>query len=72
MKQPSTGSRLLQGAFILGLAAIISKIIGAFQKIPLQNLGETVYLASTIRCIRYICSLSRLLLQGCRWPYPNS
>ncbi|MEK4108696.1 O-antigen/teichoic acid export membrane protein [Paenibacillus sp. DS2363] len=39
MKQPSTGSRLLQGAFILGLAAIISKIIGAFQKIPLQNLG---------------------------------
>ncbi|WP_405131081.1 polysaccharide biosynthesis protein [Paenibacillus sp. FSL H8-0317] len=39
MKQPSTGSRLLQGAFILGFAAIISKIIGAFQKIPLQNLG---------------------------------
>lgn len=39
MKQPSTGLRLLQGAFILGLAAIISKIIGAFQKIPLQNLG---------------------------------
>ncbi|MFS0874099.1 putative polysaccharide biosynthesis protein [Paenibacillus xylanilyticus] len=39
MKQPSTGSRLLQGAFILGLAAIISKVIGAFQKIPLQNLG---------------------------------
>ncbi|MCM3175981.1 oligosaccharide flippase family protein [Paenibacillus sp. MER 99-2] len=39
MKKPSTGSRLLQGAFVLGLAAIISKIIGAFQKIPLQNLG---------------------------------
>lgn len=39
MKQLSTGSRLLQGAFVLGLAAIISKIIGAFQKIPLQNLG---------------------------------
>ncbi|MCM3136463.1 polysaccharide biosynthesis protein [Paenibacillus polysaccharolyticus] len=39
MKQPSSGTRLLQGAFILGLAAIISKIIGAFQKIPLQNLG---------------------------------
>ncbi|MCM3208322.1 putative polysaccharide biosynthesis protein [Paenibacillus illinoisensis] len=40
MKQPSTTrSRLLQGAFVLGLAAIISKIIGAFQKIPLQNLG---------------------------------
>ncbi|MDM5280608.1 oligosaccharide flippase family protein [Paenibacillus silvae] len=39
MKQLSSGTRLLQGAFILGLAAIISKIIGAFQKIPLQNLG---------------------------------
>ncbi|MDN4605448.1 polysaccharide biosynthesis protein [Paenibacillus sp. F6_3S_P_1C] len=39
MNQSSTGSRLLQGAFVLGLAAIISKIIGAFQKIPLQNLG---------------------------------
>ncbi|WP_426333830.1 putative polysaccharide biosynthesis protein [Paenibacillus silvae] len=39
MKQSSSGRRLLQGAFILGLAAIISKIIGAFQKIPLQNLG---------------------------------
>ncbi|MEC0128887.1 putative polysaccharide biosynthesis protein, partial [Paenibacillus pabuli] len=39
MKQSSTGSRLLQGAFVLGFAAIISKIIGAFQKIPLQNLG---------------------------------
>lgn len=39
IKQPSLGTRLLQGAFILGLAAIISKIIGAFQKIPLQNLG---------------------------------
>lgn len=38
MKQ-SSGAKLLQGAFILGLAAIISKIIGAFQKIPLQNLG---------------------------------
>ncbi|WP_440115092.1 putative polysaccharide biosynthesis protein [Paenibacillus sp. QZ-Y1] len=38
-QQSSTGSRLLQGAFVLGLAAIISKIIGAFQKIPLQNLG---------------------------------
>ncbi|MBB6023924.1 O-antigen/teichoic acid export membrane protein [Paenibacillus sp. JGP012] len=39
MKHLSSGTRLLQGAFILGLAAIISKIIGAFQKIPLQNLG---------------------------------
>lgn len=39
MRQPSTASRLLQGAFVLALAAIMSKVIGAFQKIPLQNLG---------------------------------
>ncbi|CAH1226834.1 oligosaccharide flippase family protein [Paenibacillus sp. JJ-223] len=39
MGQPSTASRLLQGAFVLALAAIMSKVIGAFQKIPLQNLG---------------------------------
>lgn len=72
MKQSSTGSRLLQGAFVLGLAAIISKIIGAFQKIPLQNLGETVFLASTIRCTRSICSSLPLLLPGCLSLYPNS
>lgn len=71
MKQSSSGTRLLQGAFILGLAAIISKIIGAFQKIPLQNLGETVFLASTTRSIRYICLSLRLPLQGCRWLCPS-
>lgn len=33
------GSKLLQGAFILSAAAILSKLIGTLQKIPLQNLG---------------------------------
>ncbi|UQZ34238.1 hypothetical protein C2I18_12270 [Paenibacillus sp. PK3_47] len=39
MKSSKQGSRLLQGAFILSAAAIISKLIGTLQKIPLQNLG---------------------------------
>lgn len=39
MKSTTQASRLLQGAFILSAAAIISKLIGTLQKIPLQNLG---------------------------------
>lgn len=39
MKINSQGSKLLQGAFILSAAAIVSKLIGTLQKIPLQNLG---------------------------------
>lgn len=39
MKLNSQGSKLLQGAFILSAAAIVSKLIGTLQKIPLQNLG---------------------------------
>lgn len=39
MKSTTTGSKLLQGAFILSAAAILSKLIGTLQKIPLQNLG---------------------------------
>ncbi|MDT3428757.1 O-antigen/teichoic acid export membrane protein [Paenibacillus forsythiae] len=39
MKSQATGSKLLQGAFILSAAALLSKLIGALQKIPLQNLG---------------------------------
>ncbi|MCQ4088960.1 oligosaccharide flippase family protein [Saccharibacillus sp. JS10] len=35
----SPGSGLLRGAFILGAAAILSKLIGTLQKIPLQNIG---------------------------------
>ncbi len=39
MKLNPQGSKLLQGAFILSAAAIVSKLIGTLQKIPLQNLG---------------------------------
>lgn len=39
MKSGTTGSKLVQGAFILSAAAILSKLIGTLQKIPLQNLG---------------------------------
>lgn len=39
MKSGSSGSKLVQGAFILSAAAILSKLIGTLQKIPLQNLG---------------------------------
>ncbi|ETT65857.1 polysaccharide biosynthesis protein [Paenibacillus sp. FSL H8-457] len=39
MKPDQTGARLLQGAFILSAAAILSKLIGTLQKIPLQNMG---------------------------------
>jgi len=39
MKSTKETSGLLQGAFILSAAAIISKLIGTLQKIPLQNLG---------------------------------
>ncbi|MBY9082564.1 polysaccharide biosynthesis protein [Paenibacillus sp. HN-1] len=39
MKKEATGSKLLRGAFILSAAALLSKLIGTLQKIPLQNLG---------------------------------
>lgn len=39
MKLSSRRSGLLEGAFILSAAAILSKLIGTLQKIPLQNLG---------------------------------
>lgn len=40
MKESATpSSRMLQGAFILILAAVLSKLIGTIQKIPLQNMG---------------------------------
>lgn len=39
-----TGSALLKGAALLGAAAVISKLIGTLQKIPLQNLaGDAVF-----------------------------
>lgn len=39
MKSSTQASRLLHGAFVLSAAAIISKLMGTLQKIPLQNLG---------------------------------
>jgi len=40
MKESATpSSRMLQGAFILIAAAVLSKLIGTIQKIPLQNMG---------------------------------
>lgn len=39
MKPQAAGSKLLRGAFILSAAALLSKLIGTLQKIPLQNLG---------------------------------
>lgn len=35
----STASGLLKGAAVLSLAAILSKLLGTLQKIPLQNIG---------------------------------
>jgi O-antigen/teichoic acid export membrane protein len=38
------GSVLLKGAAVLGLAAVVSKLIGTMQKIPLQNMaGDAVF-----------------------------
>ncbi|MCZ8517553.1 polysaccharide biosynthesis protein [Paenibacillus filicis] len=40
----ATGSALLKGAAILAAAAVVSKLIGTLQKIPLQNMaGDTVF-----------------------------
>jgi O-antigen/teichoic acid export membrane protein len=39
-----TGGKLLKGAAILGAAAIISKLLGTLQKVPLQNIaGDSTY-----------------------------
>lgn len=47
-------SKLLRGAAILSAAALITKLLGMLQKIPLQNIGETAYLAFIIRYILFI------------------
>ncbi|WP_282938183.1 oligosaccharide flippase family protein [Paenibacillus sp. RC67] len=40
----SAGSSLLRGAAVLGIAAVLSKLIGTMQKIPLQNIaGDGVF-----------------------------
>jgi O-antigen/teichoic acid export membrane protein len=43
-KQDIIGINLLKGAAILGIAAIVSKLLGTMQKIPLQNIaGDEVF-----------------------------
>jgi O-antigen/teichoic acid export membrane protein len=43
-KQAASGNALLKGAAILGVAAIVSKLLGTMQKIPLQNIaGDEVF-----------------------------
>lgn len=43
-KQGYTGVTLLKGAAVLGAAAVISKLLGTMQKIPLQNIaGDEVF-----------------------------
>lgn len=44
MKPMESGTKILQGAFILSIAALLSKLIGTLQKIPLQNIaGDSVF-----------------------------
>ncbi|AKG36929.1 putative polysaccharide biosynthesis protein [Paenibacillus durus] len=76
MKSQATGSKLLQGAFILSAAALLSKLIGALQKIPLQNLGgdavfgiyNTVYpiytLLVTIAMLGLPSALSKIVAEA--------
>ncbi|GIQ67285.1 polysaccharide biosynthesis protein [Xylanibacillus composti] len=47
---PTAGGKLVKGAAILGLAAVLSKLIGTMQKIPLQNVAgdETFGIYSTV------------------------
>ncbi|MED5018154.1 oligosaccharide flippase family protein, partial [Paenibacillus chibensis] len=42
MKEAGTTSKILQGAFVLSIAMVLSKLIGTVQKIPLQNMGGDV------------------------------
>ncbi|MFB5763049.1 putative polysaccharide biosynthesis protein [Paenibacillus medicaginis] len=39
MKDRDTAGKLLKGALILSAAAVITKLIGTLQKIPMQNIG---------------------------------
>lgn len=39
MKETNAATTILHGAFILSMAAVLSKLIGTLQKIPLQNMG---------------------------------
>ncbi|MNK29077.1 putative cell division protein YtgP [compost metagenome] len=39
MKETSAAGKMLRGAVLLSLAAIVTKLLGTLQKIPLQNIG---------------------------------
>lgn len=42
--QPATGQTIAKGALVLGAAAVVSKLLGTIQKIPLQNMaGDAVF-----------------------------
>jgi len=76
MKPTPQASRLLQGAFILSAAAVISKLIGTLQKIPLQNIGgdavfgiyNTVYplyaLLTTVAMLGLPSAVSRFVAEA--------
>lgn len=41
---PMPGRAIVKGAFVLGAAAVVSKLLGTMQKIPLQNVaGDSVF-----------------------------
>ncbi|MWV47572.1 oligosaccharide flippase family protein [Paenibacillus sp. HJL G12] len=42
MREEGTSSKILQGALVLSIAMVLSKLIGTLQKIPLQNMGGDV------------------------------
>jgi O-antigen/teichoic acid export membrane protein len=42
--RPATGQTIAKGALVLGAAAVVSKLLGTIQKIPLQNMaGDAVF-----------------------------
>ncbi|EJW18860.1 polysaccharide biosynthesis protein [Paenibacillus alvei DSM 29] len=38
-RPPRVAGQVMSGALLLGMATIVSKVIGTLQKIPLQNIG---------------------------------
>ncbi|AOZ92813.1 putative polysaccharide biosynthesis protein [Paenibacillus crassostreae] len=76
MKETNTAARMLQGAFILSVASILSKLIGTLQKIPLQNIGGDVvfgiyntiypfyYLAVTLAMVGFPIAISKFVAEN--------
>lgn len=57
-KTNATGAKWVQGAALLGAAAVISKLLGTIQKIPLQNIaGDEAYGIYTVVYPFYILIL---------------